>query len=167
MFFLEKADMYKTALLPDPAVVKDFWQDFKAQPHNAGHTVHSIPESDLCDIQPLVIHIDGVRIFKSSGHNVENLVYSVSSPLVRGSAFNTKFMITQMPLWQMAAETNDNIVGFILWMLEQLRRGEEPRIGFHGESLVPPGKQQRRFRRTLFVGTKHDDKEKVHQHRCS
>ena len=157
--------MYETALLPSAEVLQDFWGDFRQQSHNQGHSVHEIPECDLGRTSAVVIHIDGVRVFKSSGHNVEHLVYSFSSPVVRGSAFRTKFVICQIPTWQMSKDTNMWIVSFITWLLKQLRSGHEPRKGFHGELRKPMEEPLREFPKTAFVGTKHDDKEKVHQHR--
>ena len=162
--FVQDTGNFKKALHGKNETVRDFWADFKSLPYTQQHHIQRV-EGDTADFTPVHIHVDGVKIFKGSGHNNENTVYSFSGALVKGTSLKTKYIIGQLPVWLQNSDSNAFIVFFICWLLKVLATGETPRRGYYRETLIPPDEQPDEFHRALFVGLKTDAKEKVAQHR--
>ena len=120
---------------------------------------------------PLSFHVDGVKIWKSSGQNTEALVYSISGHLIRATSFKSKFPLCMVPVHLCNRDTNAFVVFYIRYLLQVLRTGCEPRIGYSGKVLNPaPGELRRCFpdgHFGLFAALKTDLKEKVNQHGCT
>jgi hypothetical protein len=161
---LEEAGKF-SSIRPGPDLTLEYWRDFRSLPYTASHSIHGVPEEELSSISPLHVHIDGVKVFKSSGHNVENLIYSFSGALIKGPSLKTKFIFGQVAVWNMSSETNSFIVAFLIWQLRTARRGVVPRRGYYNETLVPLDQQPKQFPRAMFTAIKTDAKEKVHQHK--
>ena len=106
---------------------------------------------------------------KASGTNVEAVVFSTSSALVRRTSLKSKLLITLIPLHLFSSETNAFVVFFLRFLLEVYRRGLEPRLLYDREINVPVGTECKPILEpgclALLAGIKTDLKEKLQQHR--
>ena len=162
------------ALIPDEAECRRFWEHFAKLPYASNHGIHALMGvdgvlGDVCPF-PMHIHVDGVKIFKGSGANQENVQWSWSSALVHLHARRCKFWMGQVPLHMFTSDTNFFFTSFVRWCLEVMRKGVTPRLGFYREDLKEAGGRALpglQFMPALFAGVKSDAKEKRIQHLCS
>jgi hypothetical protein len=164
---LVETDSFEECVHPDPKMAERFWTDFSRQSYAERHSIHQYPSWQYKHIVPFHIHVDGVRIFKSSGMNTEATVISASSALVRATSLRCKFALTVVPTHLYCKDTNSFLVAFIIKLMQILKSNWEPRI-FQGRILVPGDCAVKRIfpehHLGLFAGLKTDMKEKQLQH---
>ena len=112
--------------------------------------------------------MDGTRIFKGSGQNTENLMYTFSSGLApRLSAFLTKYWVAQIPKHQICDGTIAAFASMWRWQFRTLKTGKAPRFGYYREVLkgrMEPGSPYAGGMIALFAAIKSDAAEKRAQH---
>ncbi len=159
--------------MPSEAETQNYWKHFKKLPYVARHSIHRCVDNcgkplDGKELPwPMHIHVDGVKVYKSSGQAVEHLVWSFSAATVKLTCRRSKFWLTHVPLHLYTGDTNFFLVAAVRWILRVLSGGCTPRRGLYQEELtdraVPPGT---RFAPALLAGVKTDAKEKRVQHHC-
>ena len=153
--------------------MRDYWSHFTQLPYTRRHSIHHLLDSSgrlVEDIPwPLHCHIDGVKIYKASGANVEHICWSFSSALVKLSARRCKFWVTHVPLHLYCRDTNYFLVAAFRWILSVLRKGVTPSVGFYQEKMEGPSRAQAGivFTKALLAGVKTDAKEKRVQHQSA
>ncbi len=124
---------------PDGALgVKRYWENALKQPWAQLHPTLKDPERTL----PLYFHADGVEIYTSS----EYVVWSWSTPTVKGEPFDSQFPLMMipakfMPTAEMRIEAERALVGYINYCFEVLLVGEFPDRDYYGNELE--GKSRR------------------------
>ncbi len=170
VMFLQRNGRESASLVPDEEELRLFWHHFGKLPYCARHSVHQrlgadgwINPGEVVP-WPCHIHVDGVRIYKSSGRATENICWNWSSAVVKGSCRYSKFWFSHVPLHLYTKDTNHFMVAAARWVLRVLATGVTPRCGMYFEKIPdrhPPGVP---FRPALFCGLKTDAKERRVQH---
>ncbi len=159
-------------MIPEPEVALDYWQHYASMDYAKTHSVQQLAGSgfDMRRAIPLHVHMDGTKVFKGSGMNIESLMWSISSVLSpKMSAFLCKYWLGQIPVHQHCNGTNGVVVSMLRWQFAVLATGRNPRLGYYREELTDRGKPGDEFAGgyiAVYAGTKSDAKEKRVQHGC-